>query len=364
MLHKLALAASVETPTLIKEALPTREQHMAGLERDRAKAVALAEARGVPISNPTDVSTDRIRMNPDKPSSLLVEKEIQKAHGDVSKSNFKKMKHTYVGGAKRAWGGKGFLGGKWRNRAGIAAGVGALGLGMKAYFDSNKAPQPTAQPQPQPQQQRQYQQYPQYQPQYQQPQYSKMGSDKYSPDAVTIPKPTAQPTVPALGPGVGSVPKITSKSFGGPSKGGLLGSSSPGSNAGSTSRGGMGSSSGGSKQAEDAGVLPLLGVAAGGAGGWALGKKYIAPALGGKAERLAAEIAKKQEVLHRVQKATQAAPLGAAAAGAILLAALAALYARKKDSSIKTQPREISPYDQSGAGFAPQDHNPYGQFYG
>lgn len=307
--------------------------------------------------------------------SPLAEREIQKAYGDVSNSMAKRMRHKYIGGAKRLWGGQGFLGGKWRNRAGILGGLGTLGLGIKTYLDSTNDPDYATVPQQptpeqtqaaynqyaQPQMQQQYAPQPQYYtPQYApQPQYYKMGSSKYSPDAVTIPKPTPQPSVKALGPGVSSAPKLTGgrKGFGTGSSGGLLGGSS----------GTSGSTSGSSeKRADETGVLPLLGAAAGGAGGWALGQKFLVPTLQKKEETLAKEIAQKQKQLKMLQGTSGKAAIGTAAAGAILLAALSALYAKKKTEE-KHGVRPIAPpYDNTHAGFQPQHqvYNPYGGFYG
>ena len=420
MLHKLALLTMENTPSLIKEALPTREEHMAALARDQQKALELAKLRGIEVPRKTQMvqhpdtgllvsksvpDLDNLRLNPRteattaiaegiKPQtkfigidpktgkalleeaadagvefkkqhqipgastsaghSALAEKELQKAYGDVAQSRAKQLRHTYLGGAKRLWGGKGLFGNKWGNRAAVLGGLGTLGLGVKAYMDSNK-PLPT--PVPQPEQSMQPWQEPTYM-QYMQPQdyaYYKESSDKYSPDAVTIPKPTSQPTVKALGPGT---PSITGMSGTNKSKG-LLGRSSSG----------MGNSSGSSrsttgKQAEDTGVLPLLGAAAGGAGGWVLGSKFLQPTLREQERVLAAEIAKKQNQLKMLKQTTGKAAIGSAAAGAILLAALTAYYAKRN----KDKPKVVQPingnYDPTGAGFQQHQYNPYGQFYG
>ncbi len=450
MLHKLALVTSVETPSLIKEALPTPEQEMFMKAKLDLKARAMAEARSVDIPlvetetwNPKTKQmdwdmkpdTDNVRMNQradptqavaegvtptsqakpkvnpitgqaaleanpnagkavSKPhtvpggsvnprqGSALIEKEIQQAHGEVSNSTAKKLKHTYVGGAKRFWGGKGLTGNKWGNRGAAVAGVGALGLGINAYLNSRKIPQeglagpegPQSMEQPYP------------------PQYAKTGADIYSPSAVTVPKPTPQPQVPALGPGI-----KPPKALGGPTGTGLLGSSSPGSNAQSTAGikqaenfPGTSTPSGtpafmkqqrkfkaqkmkrfgttlpplpSIKQAEDPGVLPLVGAAAGGAGGYMIGKKLLQPALAKKEQTVLAEIAKSQAKLKNLNKMTSAAPLGAAAAGALLLAALAALYAKRSKDRPK-QVRPVRPYDPTGAGFQASGYNPFGNFYG
>ena len=411
MLHNLALAANDNNPSLLKEAIISPAEDRLIQERLERKAVEMANARGINVplvSKPQfDPGTGKVisgltpdienlRMNPRAkattgiaqgltPNSLanpevvkglaelepspgankafkqqhtipgrsvspggqsaLIEKEIQKAHGTVSNSPLKKLRHNTVGKAKRVWGGKGLLGGKWRNRAGIIGGAAALGLGIKAYLDANKTPQPTLAP-PEPEQS----QYPAYEG------YPKMGASKYSPDAVTIPTPTAQPKVAPLGPGVGSTPKITASGGGKTTSSGFLGGSS-----------GSGSSSGGgdSKVAADEGILPLLGVGAGGLGGWALGEKVISPLLENKEKQIAEEIARKQQILGNYRKVRKAAPMGAAAAGALLLAALTAMYVKKKSQPTgPLRPIQVNPYDQTGAGFAPQEQNQWGNYYG
>lgn len=354
MLHKLALATRDDT-MLQKEALisPAKDQRIK--ERLERKAIDMANARGIEVPLVSNYTLDPITEQPVKglaPStetlrtsgktptpghSALIEKEIQKAHGTVSNSPLKPLRHQTVGKAQRAWGGKGLLGGKWKNRAAIAGGLGALGLGVKSYFDANEEPPPPLPRYPSPAREA-YSGYP------------KMGSSKYSPDAVVIPKPTPQPKIAPLGPSVSSTPAISSGSSA--PKGLLGGSSSPSSSGGSSE----------SKSAEDAGVMPLLGVGAGGLGGWALGEKVIAPMIENKEKNIASEIARKQQMLQNYQKVRKAAPIGAAAAGALLLAALTAMYARKSQQPVR--PVQASPYDQTGAGFSPQEQNQWGNFYG
>jgi hypothetical protein len=313
-----------------------------------------------------------------KPADVpyLAERETFKAHSDVANSRLKQMRHKYYGGAKRFLGGKGLFGNKWGNRAAALGGLGLVGAGIKAYMDSNQeipVPQTTAiaptqqyptymqamHPQQIPQQM--YGGYAQQQPQqmyggYAPYGYQKTGSSKYSPDAVTIPKPTAQPTVKALGPGVSSAPKLT----------GTRGRNFGGSMTSSNSLGGTSTNSGSSdKKASDAGMLPLLGAAAGGAGGWALGEKFLKPTLEKQEQVLVAEIAKKQQQLDMLKKTTNKAGVGAAAAGAILLAALASLYSKKKTERKQGVRQLQQQYDNTHAGFHPrQQYDPYGQFYG
>ncbi len=380
MLHKLALATTPETPTLLKEAI-SPEENMRLKEMYERKAIDMANARGINVPlvekkvfDPstggvkTDFtpSTENLRMSQSTPAEggvhkkapALVEKEIQKSHGVVSKSPLKKLRHQTVGKAKRMWGGKGFLGGKWRNRAGVLGGVGALGLGIKAYLDANKTPQPAlapTEPQPQPQMGAQY---PSYNELYRGG-YPKMGSSKYSPDAVTIPKPTALPKVNPLGPGVGSTPTLKPDGGGG----GLLGSSSGGSTSSGQSSGSSTKAAALAKRSDD-GVLPLLGLGAGGLGGWALGEKVISPMLQNKEQDILKKMQQQQKTLRNVQTVRKAAPIGAAAAGALLLAALTAMYAKRQERMHVVSPANINPYDQTGAGFAPENQEQWGQFYG
>jgi 7-keto-8-aminopelargonate synthetase-like enzyme len=68
----------------------------------------------------------------------------------------------------------------------------------------------------------------------------------------------------------------------------------------------------------------ILGAGAGGVGGYALGKKFLDPMLGRKAQQA-------EEVARRLRKGQALAPLGAAALGALVLAAIAAANARKNE---------------------------------
>ena len=125
MLHKLALAASSQTPSLIKEAIPSEEQQRLVANNLEQKARYMGRARGVkvpkmprpdtgplfkPVEGPSyggilqqraNPQIENIRMgNPTdaasstyKKSPLLLEKEIQKAHGTVSQSPLKQLRH-------------------------------------------------------------------------------------------------------------------------------------------------------------------------------------------------------------------------------------------------------------------------------
>jgi len=334
MLHKLALALE---PDLVKEAI-SPAQDRAIKERLEAKAQALGEARQVPLGKGESYSGARISKGKRLPW-LLEEREIQKQHGTVARNPLKQLRHRTVGKAKRVWGGKGLLGGKLRNRAAILGSLGALGLGMKAFSDSNDTPAPVAQPQPvDPYSQPRYMSYDDL------ARYAKMGSSKYSPDAVTIPKPTALPRVNPLGPSVKSVSALKPGSDG---VGGLPSAPKP---PGSSTK-----AAAIAKQADE-GVLPLLGMGAGGLGGWALGEKVISPILQNRERVL-------QEKLKNLQAARKVTPMGAAAAGALLLAALTMAMTKKKDAPQQLDP-QFAPYDPSGAGFYPTDQRGIGNFYG
>lgn len=435
MLHKIALAVSPETPTLIKEALPSREQQMAESARLEQKAFELAESRGVdiPFNETTypdpktgktvrmqepDIAGTRMSGNenapknrqepvfskdpqtgktvgkpnvtppPSKPGrSQLLEKEVIKAHGTVSQSPAKQLRHRTIGKGKRFLAGQGGLGSKLKNRGAVGLGLGALGLGINAYLDSNKARQPEEViPPPVSSQEQQYmqQQAAQYHP------YFKGASMKYVQDMANIPKPPSQPQVSAPGPGVSGVGKLK----GGP---GTPMGSGIGSGAGGMGSGADGGSGGktaalsdfllssaalkktlakktavnalpGNEKAASEATVPMLAAGAGGLGGWALGEKLIAPALQQRESALIDAIARQEAILAKLKKARKAAPMGAAAAGAILLAALTAVKARQSERR-GAGGVQITPHDPTGAGFAPGDQanmypgnggNPYG----
>lgn len=378
MLHKLALVSSAQTPSLMKVAVPSPAEQLQQARDLELKARYMGRARGhkmpkmpapqpsrgplfqpvegpamkayggllrerpTPMSQVEDIrmGTPTEKASPAfKKSPALIEKEIQKAHGPVAQSRMKQLRHKTLGKTKGWWGGRGLLGGKWRNRLALLGGAGAVGAGIKAYLDSNKTPQPELAP-PVPQEQPiEGPEYLTYEDLYGY-NYPKMSASKYSPDAVTIPKPTALPKVNPLGPGVSSTPTLKPEGTGSP-----LASTEP---SESTSK------SAGLLKRSDAGVLPLLGLGAGGLGGWALGKKVISPILESQENQLAAR-------MKSLQKIRKAAPMGAAAAGALLLAALTAVFAKRQARGIPTR---LTPYDQTNAGFMPENSTQLGQFYG
>jgi len=104
-----------------------------------------------------------------------------------------------------------------------------------------------------------------------------------------------------------------------------LSSSSKGLGGGSTFKPPASPASGGTeKKAMDDFLAGILGAGAGGVGGYALGKKFLDPMLGRKAQQA-------EEVARRLRKGQALAPLGAAALGALVLAAIAAANARKNE---------------------------------
>ncbi len=354
MIHQLALATN---PQLMEKlSAISMEDHMAGQARDTQKAIDMAAARGHAIPMKVqqkwvgDQATgkmveelvpdmDNLRMSkqtPHAPAAAktapgLIEKEIQQKHTGLTPT--KKLRHKTIGGLKRYWGGQGGLGGKWRNRLGLIGGLGAVGLGIKSYMDSNRLTNPAVAQQ------------------QLQPGYNKMSAFPYVQDAANIPKPPSQPKVPSPGPGVAGVGSMSSKK---PS--GALGAPKA-----------MGGTSGssketlaaylGEKRADDA-MLPVLAGGLGGIGGWALGDKILKPMLESKEQNLAEVIAKHQKNMARIKGAKQAVPLGSAAAGALILAALAAIKARQYEHMAQQQQQyapTISAYDQSGGGYVPNN---------
>jgi hypothetical protein len=364
MIHQLALATNPQL--LEKLSAITVEEHLARKAKDLEKLKDLAAARGITppmVAKPRwdaaagkmveEMVPDWENLRMDKPRRVayglprggaganevgagLVEKEIQKKHTPITP--LKKLRHKTVGGMKRFWGGQNALGGKWRNRAALAGGLGAVGLGIKSYLDSNRLANPAVAQQ------------------QLQPQYAKMGAFPYVQDAANIPKPPSQPKVPAPGPGVKGGGNISSSKTPGPL--GAPRDSVGGSEGGKTSL----SAYVGEKRADDA-MLPVLAGGLGGIGGWALGDKVLKPMLEAKEQSLAEAIVQHQKNMARVKGAKKVVPIGAAAAGALILAALAAIKARQDEQANQSYPAPyISTYDPSGSGFVPNNAT-YPGFY-
>jgi hypothetical protein len=321
---------------LEKIAIISPAQDAALKQRLEAKAQALAEARGATIPNVlktqyTDPygglaagtqqrrvpAPEQARISSIAAKSPMVEKEIIKQYGTVSNSPLKELRHRTVGKIKRLWAGQGGLGGKIRNRAGMLGGLaalGGLGLGVKNYLDSQKQDSQTMfSPEYLQSLSQQEQGYPQ-----DFVRYAAAGFD----DVAKTPKPPSPPTISTPGTAVGNIKLDTS-----------FGASSP--NFASTK--GFGGSSTKSKnttpfskKAGDNGVNPLLAGLAGGVGGFVAGDKLIRPMISAKEEAIKALIANKEQQLGSLRNLNKLAPIGAATAGAILLAAVAAAMGNKK----------------------------------
>lgn len=218
--------------------------------------------------------------------------------------------------AKHFWGGKGGLGSKMGNRFATLAGLGTVGLGIKAYLESQRAQQPSLYPGP------------------------KLAGS-YVQDAATTPAPPSQPRVSAPSPGVKSIPKITPG----------VGASVPKAQSEGRTEASETSSE---KKADDV-LFPLLAGSVGGAGGWVAGKKFLEPLLESKERSLAAAIMAQEQRLANIRNLKKLAPFGAATAGAILLAALAASKARQSERE-----RNLQPYDPTRSGFLPNNQVAWG----
>jgi hypothetical protein len=387
-----------------KLAIPTPEQQAAEIARLRDRQLGLMEARGATMPLKTqdvydrygnvigqelveDMENARTSIPGESHKKVLKQKDAagkvrQKTHripgasqaatqpllersvihstSDVSGKPLKVLKHRTVGPMKRFWSGQGGLGGKWPNRLALMAGLGTLAAGAKTYADSSgdkmlEAPKL----EPQPLHQNSYEQ--QLQPYYKTGALRQKIANPYIQDTANVPKPPGQPRVPSPGPAISAptlndsvegtgLPKATSSSL-----------AAPGSSGGFSA----------AKVAMDDAMYPLLGAGVGGAGGYILGKKILGPVLDYQEKNLAA----KAEAYMRAQKTMAAAkhkaPMTAAVAGAILLAALTAIAARdKRQKSIMSAQPSINPYDPTRAGFEAYQGMPMGNpiypgnFYG
>jgi len=81
----------------------------------------------------------------------------------------------------------------------------------------------------------------------------------------------------------------------------------------------------------DAGVSPLIAGAAGGLGGYALGKGVINPILERQRQSIISKMLRGEDILKKLEKGKAAAPVAAATIGALLLAAIAANRAKKQE---------------------------------
>jgi len=404
MLHKLALVVNCPEDALLEKlAIISREEHFKALKRDEQKALELAKLRkvevpmkveqgidiatgkpitrrvpdiaGTRISTPqragtpsrrtlkTKVKTPRgtieLSHNVPQPTPLpraragkLRERAIREAYGDVSKSRLKQLRHRFLGPVKRFWSGANAFKNPWANRLALLGALGASGLGIKAYLDANQTPQigsslpPDSYGDIDPQMLMLMQQYPEA-----------WKGAAYVQDIAATPRPTPQPKVTAPTTKAPSALAATARTVTGVSTGG----SSATKNTSESSEDKISTIK---KQAVDDMAFPLVAGGAGGVGGYMLAKKFLTPYLQGQEKDILREIAAKQEALKNLQKAQKYGPWGAAAAGAILLAALAAYKARRSEEqrqqaySVIQNP--IRSYDPSGAGYNPEEQVPFG----
>jgi len=393
MLHKLSLAvrAYPEEELLEKMAIISREDHIKALSRDEQKVLELAKARGIKVPEKTtwvfdpatgqpksikvpdienlrvsqgkgpgkQVSTKvltekgfkNVRHRVPEPSPMpknlkqqATERLIGQEYGDVSKSKLKQFRHRTVGPVKRFWAGRNLMG-KWPNRLALLGALGASGLGIKAYLDANRPPPVVPDELP-----------PEY---YMDDAWKSAG---YVEDIAATPRPVPQPKI---SPPSTKPPAALASGTRKPGAPGIPAASASGISGGPPSSGGSGDNKVASpldralkKQADDA-IFPLLAGGAGGLGGYWLTDKFLSPYLKQREGAILAEIAKKQRAVDNLKKLRQYAPVGAAAAGAILLAALAASKARKSEAqrqqaySVIQNP--ISSYDPSQSGFYPEE---------
>ena len=176
--------------------------------------------------------------------------------------------------------------------------------------------------------------------------YTKHAGNPYVQDMANVPKPPSQPRVPAPGPAVNnsSFGKNIGKGIGTTSsRGGML---SGGSGTGTSSTSGGSSTS---KTADDS-TIPVIGGLAGGVGGYALGKKVLQPMFEYKERDIANRINLMEQARAGAASAKKNAPMTAAVAGAIILAALTAMQAKK------TQRNRMAPQQMMPPAPSPQDY--------
>ena len=374
MLHKLALATKVysEEELLTKMAIISREEHLRGMKEMRQKATELAKLRGVDIPiverdvvdvakakeqlrrgktpDPTtilkeDIAGTRIRGKaPEGTFEKLRERGIQEEFGDVSKSKAKQLRHRAVGPVRRFWAGQSGLGSKWPNRLALLGALGTTGLGIKAYLDATRTPEALATGIP---------------PELEE--YFKTGA--YVEDIASTPRPVAQPKV---SPPTTKPPSALASSTRKPGAPGVPEPGAEGISGGASAQGTGGKIASPlqqaiEKQSQDDAIFPLAAAGAGGLAGYGATQHFLGPYLERKKAEILAEIARKQQTVKNLDKIHKFAPFGAAAAGAILLAALAAYKAKsKQEEARRAVPTQIGAYDPSGAGFTPEMQIPFG----
>lgn len=305
-----------------------------------------------PVAVPDIVNAPRIGIRQKRVKGTVVgptplrEAEVVKSYNPYASSNVSRIKHRWVNPVRR------FFGTPAGKAVGIGGAVGAAGLGLYHFLNSNKTPQPEN-----------YQLSPEQQDAMQQEMYGmpqKMGAFE---SKVTIPRPTPVPKIPAPGPSVAGIPQAKrdatsigafSPSVKTPGVDASKGFGSPGSSSGKTSI----------ASDIDPSIAPLLAGGVGGLGGYLAGSKLLAPWMEDKENDILKEIAEKQKSVGNWQTARKFTPIAMAALGAVTLAAIAAMKARSDERS-KMQAYQmlaghLRPYDPTNSGYGAADQVPMG----
>jgi len=232
--------------------------------------------------------------------SPLVEREVLKLHSPVADNIPAQLKHRFFGTPRRVL--SNVAGALSRHPYLTAAGAGAAALGVHQYLKHRAAKQQAK-------------------------------------EAALVPPPPVASIAPRPPvPGDLKVPRPSTKS---PIDTKTKGSSGTGATAVSAT----------TKTAFDPAIAALLAAAAGGTGGYFFGKKVLEPLAEGRVESIKDSIAAAQLAMSRWETVKEFAPAGAAAAGAILLAALAANHARKdeREKLRNMTGRSYRQYDPEGS---------------
>lgn len=117
------------------------------------------------------------------------------------------------------------------------------------------------------------------------------------------------------------------------------------------------------KSLMDEGISPLLGAGAGGLGGFVLGQNVIGPLLKRQENKILRQMQTGEQIVNKLRQGQRLAPILASAAGALLLASLAAKKAKENE---RQRISDLLLYQQLGqmqgadAGFLPQQQMPVG----
>lgn len=320
---------------LVKQAVITREDHLKGLAREEAKALELAKLRGLNVPGGNKPNLENFRMSGNQPGPHpLMESEVVKAYNPHANSNLMRAKHRWLNPVKR------FMHTTPGKALGIGA-VGAAGLGLYSYLKNRQTPQPEN-----------YQLSPQDQMAMQQQMYPKMGAARETFKSVTIPRPPSVPRVSSPGPAIANAPQLKRDSAS------IGGFSPPVKEPGKDAMG--------VKKADiDPSIATLLAGGVGGGAGYMAGKHLVSPMIENKERDILKEIAEKQKSLNNWRSVRKYSPIGIAALGAVALASVAALAARKDERAkiMGQSQRRYVPYDPTGAGFGAADQVPMGSPY-